>query len=498
MHLLQNFKELTVRPKNAQELKGLILQLALQGKLTGKWRKENHEIEPASELLKLIEREKAQLLKDKKIKKEKPLESIRKDEIPFEIPNNWKWSKLGELTSLINGDRGKNYPSKEHYIAEGIPFLTARNLGTRYLKHETLNYISEERYDLLQSGHIQMNDILYCLRGSLGKCSIVEGINKGAIASSLVIVRTVNPFNQIYLLNYFSSPLGTKMIYKYDNGTAQPNLSATDLKEFLVPLPPIEEQKAIVAIVETLFKEVDQLEQLTVERISLKEKFAVSALKQLTTSNTKKEWNFLQEQFHTFFNEKNNITKLRETVLQLAVQGNLTEKWRCENNLIKGEILKDSEKYEIDLIHNSPPSWNVYALGNVVGFQQGMQIAKSSRLETSMEGALPILKIKNYTNNFKTDVEWIKVDVNSLVAEVDDIILSRTGRVGRVLTGFKGVFHNNTFRISFPKDKLLSKYLQYFLQSSGVQNYIERVSGRTAQPDLTHKRFGPCSIVVPP
>ncbi|MDO6425163.1 hypothetical protein Q4521_21980, partial [Saccharophagus degradans] len=83
--------------------------------------------------------------------------------------------------------------------------------------------------------------------------------------------------------------------------------------------------------VETLFKEVEQLEQLTVERINLKEDFVTSALKQLTTNNTNKEWSFLEAHFKSFFNETTNIKKLRETVLQLAVQGKLTEDWRNSN-----------------------------------------------------------------------------------------------------------------------------------------------------------------------
>jgi type I restriction enzyme S subunit len=70
MHLLQHFKELTVRPKNAQELKGLILQLAIQGKLTRKWREENPSLQDSSSLLKQIQKEKELLIKDKKIKQE--------------------------------------------------------------------------------------------------------------------------------------------------------------------------------------------------------------------------------------------------------------------------------------------------------------------------------------------------------------------------------------------------------------------------------------------
>ena len=96
MQLLQHFKELTIRPKNAKELKGLILQLAIQGKLTANWRVENPDVEPASELLNRIQKEKEQLVKEKKIRKEKPLLKITKDEIPYLIPRSWAWCRVGE------------------------------------------------------------------------------------------------------------------------------------------------------------------------------------------------------------------------------------------------------------------------------------------------------------------------------------------------------------------------------------------------------------------
>ena len=344
--LLKHFHELSLHPKNAKKLKGLILQLAIQGKLTADWRTQNPEFisgdNSAENLLKEIKVEKAKLVKEKKIKKEKALPPITGDEVPYKLPEGWVWTKLGEVSSLINGDRGKNYPSKAHYIAEGIPFVTARNLGDRFLKHDALNYISEERFHLLRSGHIKLNDILYCLRGSLGKCCIVEGIEKGAIASSLVIVRPTESLDSIFLLNYFLSPLGKGMIYKYDNGTAQPNLSATDVKKYFLPLAPLKEQKVIAKTVGTLFKEVEALGNLTKKRIELKKDYVTSALNQLAKNDSTAEWKVLKPQFHRFFNEVDNIKKLRETILQLAVQGKLTAKWRAENP----ELISDENSAE--------------------------------------------------------------------------------------------------------------------------------------------------------
>src|SRR5690606_16749803 len=131
-------------------------------------------------------------------------------------------------------------------------------------------------------------------------------------------------------------------------------ISINSFGEIPIPIPPLEEQKAIVEVVETLFKEVEQLEHLTVERITLKEDFVTSALNQLTINNAKQEWEFLQAHFKSFFNETPNIKKLRETVLQLAVQGKLTADWRVTNPDTEDAsiLLKRIQKEKAQLIKN--------------------------------------------------------------------------------------------------------------------------------------------------
>ena len=97
------------------------------------------------------------------------------------------------------------------------------------------------------------------MRGSLGKSAIVNGFDRGAIASSLVIVRTFDQINEYFLQKYFESPLAAQMIRRYDNGTAQPNLSANDLGKFCVPIPPYKEQCRIVSKIDELLYICDQL-----------------------------------------------------------------------------------------------------------------------------------------------------------------------------------------------------------------------------------------------
>lgn len=156
------------------------------------------------------------------------------------------WVSLADICTFENGDRGKNYPSKSAFVAEGIPVVSAGNLGERYIEHKGLNYITPERYDLLKSGRVRIGDILFCLRGSLGKVAISKDIDKGVIASSLVIVRPKESVLAEYVYKYLKSSLCQQFISFYNNGAAQPNLSAKNLGKFMLPLPNIEEQKVIV------------------------------------------------------------------------------------------------------------------------------------------------------------------------------------------------------------------------------------------------------------
>lgn len=174
---------------------------------------------------------------------------------------------LGQLAKFINGDRGKNYPSKDSFVDAGIPFINAGCLSDQWLLDSSkFNYISEEAYDRLSSGKIQKNDILFCLRGSVGKFAVIRDDNKGALASSLVILRVNGKVDIEYLKHYLASSLCTKELDNYQNGAAQPNLSANDFKKFLVPLPPLAEQRRIAFILDQA-DELRQKRQQAIEKL---------------------------------------------------------------------------------------------------------------------------------------------------------------------------------------------------------------------------------------
>ena len=252
-----------------EQLKKSILQEAVQGKLVP----QEPSDEPACALLERIREEKARLIKEGKIKKDKnesvifrrdnsyyekigdnePV-CIQKKLLPFEIPDSWEWVRLNNIFSVINGDRGKNYPAKSTLSNNGIPFISAVNLdGKSVVNDDNLLCLSEAQYDKLGSGKLIKDDVVVCIRGSLGKHGKFP-FDKGAIASSLVILRSI--YNEQilseFIMMFLDSPLFFDEIKKFDNGTAQPNLAAKSLEQFFVPIPPLAEQKRIICQIEQL------------------------------------------------------------------------------------------------------------------------------------------------------------------------------------------------------------------------------------------------------
>ena len=243
-----------------QDMKDSLLQAGMMGKLT-----EQLETDiPVEETLKEITEKKAQLVKNKSIRKEKLLPKINEDEVLFDIPSTWKWVRLSSLYLILNGDRGKNYPSKNKLHKTGnYPFISALNLeNNRVKKDDNLLYLNNEQYESLKAGKLVNNDRVMCIRGSLGKHGVFSGVS-GAIASSLVIIRKVLPSENADFIDLFlDSPVIFQQINSYNNGTALPNLSAKNLKQFIVPVPPIEEQQRIVDKLDKLLPLVDKLAEL--------------------------------------------------------------------------------------------------------------------------------------------------------------------------------------------------------------------------------------------
>ena len=173
---------------------------------------------------------------------------------------------IGDVCKLINGDRGKNYPSGKDRVSSGIPFINAGHLDGRRVDFAEMDYVTQEKYDQMTQGKVQKDDILYCLRGSLGKHGIVD-FDDGLIASSLVIIRcNRDKILPLFLLAALETDAIEKQLQEANNGSSQPNLSAASVKAYRIPLPAIEKQAKFVRFFEQSDKSkllISRLEEFT-------------------------------------------------------------------------------------------------------------------------------------------------------------------------------------------------------------------------------------------
>jgi len=166
---------------------------------------------------------------------------------------------LTNLATLENGDRGSNYPNKKMREETGIPFINAGHIGEGKLDMSQMDYISQSTFNKLSRGKIQRNDLLFCLRGSLGKTALLSALDEGAIASSLVIVRAKDAVNPKFLLYYFLSSICKSQIEEFRSGTAQPNLGGADLKKFSVPKHSLIRMQEIVTKIDEMAFQIESL-----------------------------------------------------------------------------------------------------------------------------------------------------------------------------------------------------------------------------------------------
>lgn len=198
-----------------------------------------------------------------------------------ELPVGWVWKHLHELAKLINGDRGKNYPNRNEYVVNGIPFINTGHIEPNgKLDIHSMNYITRQKFDSLNSGKVKAGDLIYCLRGAtMGKTAIIDQFTEGAIASSLVIVRVDDQAYYKYIYYYLISPFGKDNIKEFDNGTAQPNLSAKSLSLYQIPVTSIREQNQVVQEIESRLSVCDKLEETIANSLTQAEALRQSILK---------------------------------------------------------------------------------------------------------------------------------------------------------------------------------------------------------------------------
>ena len=245
--------------KFPEDMQKSILQYAIQGKLV----EQREEDGTAEDLYKQIQEEKKKLIKEGKIKKTKALPEITEDEIPFGIPENWKWVKLGNLSSLITkGTTPRG--GKVSYLDEGIGLLRAENVaGFDKLNLVDLKFVDENTHStFLKRSILEENDILITIAGTLGRTAIVRKEDLPLNANQAVsLTRLINSelLNLKYLVFAINAPIIQSMLTGKKKTTAIPNLTLEIINDCILPLPPLAEQQRIVEKIEELLPYTKQL-----------------------------------------------------------------------------------------------------------------------------------------------------------------------------------------------------------------------------------------------
>ena len=270
--------ELTHQQNLIKKLRQQILQEAIEGKLTADWRENNPDVKPASELLKGIQVEKAQLIKDKKIKPQKPLPPISEQEKPFALPDGWEWCRVNDIAGIGTG--ATPLTSEPSYYGGEINWMTSGDTSYDYVTHTkatiTEKAITETNCQVYPRGTLVV--AMYGqgkTRGQVTELKIDAATNQACVAIQLYLLSIeANQFLKTHFKKIYNE------IRELAQGGAQPNLNMGKIKANVIALPPLPEQKAIVTKVEKLLALCDQLETQIITNQTHAEQLMQAVLKE--------------------------------------------------------------------------------------------------------------------------------------------------------------------------------------------------------------------------
>ncbi|HEP0587946.1 TPA: restriction endonuclease subunit S [Klebsiella aerogenes] len=495
-----------------KKLRELILELAVRGKLVP----QDPNDEPASELLKRIAAEKAELVKQGKIKKQKPLPEISEEEKPFELPEGWEWVRLSDLMEVINGRAYK----KHEMLQEGTPLLRVGNLFTSNEWYYSDLELDENKY-------IDNGDLLYAWSASFGPF-IWTG-------------KKVIYHYHIWKLKLFAEELSDKFfihdfllsitdkIKSQGNGIAMLHMTKERMEQQVIALPPVNEQKNIVQKIRELMSLCDQLEQHSLTSLDAHQQLVETLLTTLTGSQNADElaenWARISEHFDTLFTTEASIDALKQTILQLAVMGKLVP--QDPNDEPASELLKRITQEKAQLVKDGkmkkqkplppisdkekpfelPTGWSLAHFGDIA-----IEIATGpfgSMIHQSdyIIGGVPLINPSHIVNSkividpaISVSTELAK-SLSSYKMIAGNIVMARRGEMGRcavVTTKENGYLcGTGSFILKF-SDEIDKDYIVELFKTVYVRNYLGGNSVGSTMTNLNHSILNKMPIHLPP
>ncbi|MEQ5756965.1 MULTISPECIES: restriction endonuclease subunit S [unclassified Providencia] len=480
-----------------KKLRELILELAVRGKLVP----QDPNDEPASELLKRIEKEREGLVKSRKIRKSKVLEPVDTSELPFELPRGWEWCYLNDVGNWGAGATPNRSNSK--YYDGNIPWFKSGELSSDFIS-ESEEKVTELALKECSLRDNKVGDVLIAMYGAtIGKTSILNV--RGTTNQAVCACTPYSGISNVYLLTLLKAY--KRIFIGMGAGGAQPNISREKLIATVIALPPNAEQNRIVYKVNELMSLCDQLEQQSLTSLDTHQQLVETLLATLTDSKNAKElaenWSRINQHFDTLFTTEASIDALKQTILQLAVMGKLTEQEKactleCKTSLIDGLSIYD------DIDKRIPKTWSLSKLDNISSAiidcphstpkwaDKGFICVRTNQIKP---GYLE-LNDSRYVSE-QTYIERIQ----RLEPSFNDILYSREGGVlgvaCRIPEDVKVCLGQRMMLIR-SGDKVLSEYLEIVLNSPLITILARQMTTGGAAPRINVSTVKNYLIPLPP
>ncbi|MDP3396426.1 MAG: restriction endonuclease subunit S [Methanoregula sp.] len=471
--LFEHFTTLATAPDGIAGLRELILQLAVQGKLGT----QDVGDEPASELLETVKKQIRKISSDGS--REKEISPFDEHKIPFILPKNWVWTQIGTICT----------PTQYGWTTQGsttgkIHLLRTTDITSGNINWDTVPYCSEVPTDL-EKYLITDGDIVISRAGSVGESHLIKNPKKSVFASYLIRFKPM--INRDYFAFFLKSPYYWSVISDESLGTGVPNVNATKLRNCYFPLPPLAEQHRIVVKVNQLMTLCDELEaRQQLERAGCL-KLGTASLAGLQNAESPEEfgrqWAQVCDAFDLILDCPENVAVLRQTILQLAVQGRLVRQDPGDepaSKLLSKE--KNDPVQTTDIPFDLPSGW----IGTrCVSLCEKNRIITYGviKLGSEISDGVPVLRSSDVKFLHINDFKVKRIDP-SIAAQYQrtflnggEIVINVRGTLGGIAVVprfMKGYNISREVAVIPIISKISEKYIAYALASPFCQNWLSK------------------------